>query len=39
MARAGAVAGEIDQIATDRAFAGGVDLVVDALRARTAASA
>ncbi|BDH59704.1 TetR/AcrR family transcriptional regulator C-terminal domain-containing protein [Tsukamurella sp. PLM1] len=34
MARAGAAAGELDRIATDRAFAGGVDLVVDGLRTR-----
>ncbi|TWS20859.1 TetR family transcriptional regulator [Tsukamurella asaccharolytica] len=39
MARAGAAAGELDQPGTDRAFAGGVDLIVDGLRARTVAPA
>lgn len=34
MARAGAVAGVVDQAATDREFAGGVDIVVDGLRSR-----
>ncbi|GAB3135488.1 TetR family transcriptional regulator BioQ [Tsukamurella serpentis] len=36
MAGAGAVAGEVDPTATARAFAGGVELIVDGLRARLA---
>ncbi len=32
--RAGATAGETDQLGTDRAFADGVDLIVDGLRTR-----
>jgi TetR/AcrR family tetracycline transcriptional repressor len=34
MAGAGAAAGELDPIASERAFAGGVDLIVDGLRGR-----
>ncbi|GAA4394231.1 TetR/AcrR family transcriptional regulator C-terminal domain-containing protein [Tsukamurella soli] len=34
MDRAGAAAGETDQVSTDRSFADGVDLIVDGLRTR-----
>ncbi|ADG80701.1 Transcriptional regulator, TetR family OS=Tsukamurella paurometabola (strain ATCC 8368 / DSM/ CCUG 35730 / CIP 100753 / JCM 10117 / KCTC 9821 / NBRC 16120/ NCIMB 702349 / NCTC 13040) OX=521096 GN=Tpau_4132 PE=4 SV=1 [Tsukamurella paurometabola] len=34
MSRAGAAAGELDEPGTDRAFAGGVDLIIDGLRSR-----
>lgn len=36
MAGAGAAAGELDPIASERSFAGGVDLIVDGLRSRLA---